>query len=220
MVALFVVSTFVLFIVIDIFVLKAQRKSHPALEKTPGAVFNKSSIAHPDKVYISKGHTWAQKLQDGTVKVGVDDFALKALGRLSVTRIVPEKTKVSQGEVILEGTCSGNVFKFRSPVEGTVKAVNESILNRTLTEPFTNGWGIIITPADWEKNSRVLKTGESLSAWLKEEFRRMRDFIEVSAVKPELAGVTMHDGGNIVEGAVANIDASGMENFEQEFLTF
>ncbi|MCU7490774.1 MAG: glycine cleavage system protein H [Bacteroidota bacterium] len=220
MVALFVVSTFVLFIVIDIFVLKAQRKNHPALEKTPGAVFNKSSLAHPELVYVSKGHTWAQKLQDGTVKVGVDDFALKALGRLSVTKIASEQTKVKQGDVILEGSCSKNVFKFRSPVEGTVKLVNTSILNKTLTEPFTNGWGLVITPSDWEKNSKLLKTGESLSAWLKEEFRRMRDFIEVSAVKPELAGVTMHDGGNIVEGAIANIDQSGMENFEKEFLTF
>lgn len=220
MVALFVLLTFALFVVIDIFVLKAQKKSHPAFEKTTSAVFNKSSIAIPNQVFVSKGHTWAQKLQDGTVKVGVDDFALKALGRLSVTSIVPELTKVKQGDVILEGTCSSNSFKFRSPVEGTVKLVNSSILNKPLTEPFTNGWGLVITPSNWEVSSKVLKTGESLSSWLKEEFRRLRDFIEVSAVKPELAGITMHDGGNIVEGAISNIAAEGLKNFENEFLTF
>ncbi|HEX2867067.1 MAG TPA: hypothetical protein VHO03_08490 [Ignavibacteriales bacterium] len=220
MVALFVLLTFALFVVIDIFVLKAQKKSHPAFEKTPGAVFNKSSIAFPNQVYVSNGHTWAQQLQDGTVKVGVDDFALKALGRLSVTRIASELTKVKQGDVILEGTCSNNSFKFRSPVEGTVKLVNESILNRTLSEPFTNGWGLIITPSNWEASRKALKTGESLSAWLKEEFRRLRDFIEMSTVKPELVGVTMHDGGNIVEGAISNISKEGLKNFENEFLTF
>lgn len=219
MVALFVLLTFVLFVVIDIFVLKAQKKSHPAFEKTTGAVFNKSSIPFPNQVYVSKGHTWAQQLQDGTVKVGIDDFALKALGRLSITKIASELTRVKQGDVILEGTCSKNSFKFRSPVEGTVKLVNDSILNKTLTEPFTNGWGLIITPGNWEANRNALKTGESLSAWLKEEFRRLRDFIEMSTVKPELVGVTMHDGGNIVEGAISNISSEGLKNFENEFLT-
>lgn len=220
MVALFVLLTFVLFVVVDIFVLKAQKKSHPAFEKTTGAVFNKGSIAIPNQVFVSKGHTWAQALQDGTVKVGVDDFALKALGKLSITKIASELTSVKQGEVILEGTCSGRSFKFRSPVEGTVKAVNSGILNKALTEPFTSGWGLIITPSNWESNKKALKTGESLSAWVKEEFKRLRDFIEMSTVKPELVGVTMHDGGNIVEGAIANISTDGLKNFENEFLTF
>ncbi|MCU7496891.1 MAG: hypothetical protein HF314_14325 [Ignavibacteria bacterium] len=220
MVALFVLLTFALFVVIDIFVLKAQKKSHPAFEKTPGAVFNKGSIAIPKEVYVSKGHTWAEKLQDGTLKIGVDDFALKALGRLSITKIASGETKVKQGEVIIEGACSNNPFSFRSPVDGTVKLVNSAILNKPLTEPFTNGWALVIDPSNWEMNSKVLKTGESLSAWLKEEFRRLRDFIELSSIKPELAGVTMHDGGNIVEGAVSNVSPEGLKNFENEFLTF
>ncbi|MGE5400295.1 MAG: hypothetical protein ACM3S2_07815 [Ignavibacteriales bacterium] len=220
MVALFVVLTFVLFIVVDIFVLKAQRKSHPALTKSPGAVFNKGSISHPELVYVSKGHTWIQPLTDGTARVGIDDFVLKALGKLSITKIAPEQSRVKRGETILEGTCGNTSVSFRSPVDGTVKSVNKGILNKTLSEPYQSGWGLVISLSNWEGNLKDLKTGTTLNSWLKDEVSRLKDFLAVSSLKPELAGITMHDGGNIVEGAVSNIDAESMKNFEKEFLTF
>ena len=39
------------------------------------------------------------------------------------------------------------------------------------------------------------------------------------SVQPQLAGVTMLDGGKMVEGAVAHLTKESAKKFEDEFLT-
>jgi len=220
MTALFVVFTFVLFIIIDIIVLKAQRKKHPAFDLSPIVVFNKSSLLHPEKFFVSSGHTWAQILQDGLVKIGIDDFVLKALGKLSIIDIAKENTVVKKGDIVLQGAFGRKRVTFRSPIDGVVKTANKEIIGKLVNDPYKKNWGLILAPTNIEENFKSLKSGKELVEWLKEEFIRLKDFLSISIPKLELPGVTMHDGGNIVEGAVANINEEGVHNFEKEFLTF
>lgn len=224
MVALFVLLTFILFVVIDIFVLRAQKKAHPAFERNSvlnhtSMVFNKYSISSPDNIFVSKGHTWAEKIEDGLVKIGLDDFVMKALGKFTVENIAEANRTVKAGDVILEGAFNGKKIALRSPVSGVVTSVNASLLGKEINDPYAD-WSVIVNPSSFHTESQNLVSGKQLANWMKDEFRKLKDFLTENTVNVELAGVTMQDGGNVIEGALQNIKEDAIKKFEAEFLTF
>ena len=76
MVALYVLLGFILLLVIDYFVIRGEKKYHPAFQKTyeviEDVVFDNISVTVPADSYVSKGHTWAELQGNGLIKVGVD----------------------------------------------------------------------------------------------------------------------------------------------------
>jgi glycine cleavage system H protein len=223
MVALFVLLTFILFIVIDLLVLKAQKKTHPAFEPSylmaDRMVFANRSINVPEGIYLSKGHTWAVKNDTGFVKVGIDDFILKTLGKLTIKKFAEPGVHIKRGDVLFEGGFGSRTFKFRSPVDGIVKFVNSNLLGKNINDPYGEDWGVLLSADQFDESRKSLLSGKELSSWMKKEFARLKDFLGTHAVKPQFAGVTMQDGGNIVEGALASITEEGLNEFEEEFLS-
>ncbi len=223
MVALFVVFTFIFFILIDFLVLRAQKKTHPAFQPSSylaeRLVFDLSTLSVPGDIFISKGHTWAKKNEYGLIKVGVDDFIIKSLGNFSVSKITEPGTPVKKGDVIFEGISNGNNFKFRSPVDGEIKFTNPKILNKKINDPYGDDWSILMLAPEYEISKYQLFSGNEVKSWMKKEFKRLREFLGAHTVKPELAGVTMQDGGNIVEGALSLVSEDGVKDFETEFLS-
>jgi len=222
MVALFVVLTFLFFILIDFLVLKAQKKKHPAFKPSnyfaERLVFDYRTISLPEDVYLSRGHTWAKKNEYGLIKVGVDDFIIKSLGNFSISNILIPGTVVKKGDVIFEGNSNNHHFKYRSPVSGEIKFTNPGIISKRMTDPYGDDWGALILAPEYEANKHQLFSGEELKIWMKKEFKRLSEFLGRHSVKPELAGVTMQDGGNIVEGALLLVADEGVKDFEKEFL--
>ncbi len=223
MVALFVLLTFVLFIVVDYFVLKAQKKTHPAFaaenERSNMLVFSRESVAPPLGLLLSKGHTWVQKNEYGLLKVGVDDFIMKALGALKIQSVAAENSVIKKGDAIMEGMIGDKKVSFRSPVTGTVKLINQKIVNNNITDPYGDDWGLLIVPKDFQTDLTSLMSESNAVKWMKEEFRKLKDFIAQHSLKPELVGSTMYDGGNVVEGVVSSLTEDSIQDFEKEFLT-
>jgi glycine cleavage system H protein len=222
MVALFVVLTFILFITIDLIVLQARKKKHPAYKPSSHLaerlVFDYSTISVPKDIYLSKGHTWAKKNEYGLVKVGIDDFVIKSLGNFYITKIYEPGTVIKKGDIIFEGDFNSHHFNFRSPVDGVIKIVNPGVMGKKITDPYGDDWGVLLLAPEYEENKYLLFTGEELKSWMKKEFKRLREFLGSRSVKPGLAGVTMQDGGNIVEGALSLVTDEGVKDFEKEFL--
>jgi glycine cleavage system H protein len=222
MVALFVVLTFLFFILVDLIVLKAQKKKHPAFEPSnylaERLVFDFNTISVPRDIYISKGHTWAKKNEYGLIKIGVDDFVVKSLGNFSITKIIEPGSSIKKGDIIFEGNSNSHHFKFRSPVDGEIKFINPGIIGKKMTDPYGDDWSVLMLAPEYDVNKYQLFSGEELKFWMKKEFKRLREFLGAHTVKPELAGVTMQDGGNIVEGALLLVADEGVKDFEKEFL--
>ena len=222
MVALFVVLTFLFFILIDLLVLRAQKKTHPAFEPSSylaeRLVFDLSTLSVPDDIFVSKGHTWAKKNEYGLIKIGIDDFIVKTLGNFKVTRISEPGTSVKKGDVIFEGSSNGNSFQFRSPVDGEIKFTNPRIVGKIINDPYGDDWSILMLAPEYEISKYKLFSGNEVRTWMKKEFKRLREFLGTHTIKPELAGATMHDGGNIVEGALSLVTEEGVKDFEKEFL--
>lgn len=221
MVALFVLLTFVLFVVIDIFVLKAQKKHHPAFapkfQIADLSVFTRKDIAVPEGIFISKGHTWAAKNEYGLIKIGVDQFIQKVLGSCNIRPLVAADTKVSIGDKLFEIPYKNKSLTFRSPITGTVKFLNPNVNYKT--EKIYNGdWAVILSPEYFDKEKDLLFSGKKLTSWLNKEMDRFKDFLSDHTAEEKLAGATMYDGGMIAEGALNMLTAESLTDFENNFL--
>src|SRR5690606_5425712 len=114
-------------------------------------------MSRPDNVRYLKSHEWA-RLDDGSVTVGISDFAVEQLNHEIVYVELPDV-----GKKLAEGDTFGVIESVKAasdlyaPVAGTVAAVNEDVTadpNKVSEEPYGSGWIIKITPdnpADLEK---------------------------------------------------------------------
>ena len=222
MVALYVLLGFILLLVIDYFVIRAEKKYHPAFKKSfevvENVVFDNISVKVPADSYVSKGHTWAELQGNGMLKVGIDEFVLKSMGKFVVTNIAKTGTLLKKGDVIIEAKLGNQDLNFRSPVDGTVNFINDDLIGKTISDPYGKDWGIMVSPVNFEKNAVLLKANEKVVDWMKNEFIRLKNYVIENSVKPQLAGVTMLDGGKLMEGAVAQLDKDSVKKFEDEFL--
>jgi len=217
MVPLLALATFVIFLVADYFVLKSQKKEHPAFATF--SVFNKSSLAIPMQYLLSKGHLWLNAMRDGGVKVGIDEFILKAFKKIQLVNFVSEGTEVKKGDVLFSGKVGEHYLNFYSPVNGKVSLVNKNIAGKNIESPYEDDWGLILTPDKSALETAALRTKEKSVQWLEEELRRLKDFLSLHTSDPELVGLTMADGGNIVEGIAGNFSEKTLQAFEKEFLS-
>ncbi len=217
MVALFVVLTFLLFILIDLIVLKSQGKEHPAFATYK--VFNRGSFIFPEDIYLAPGHTWLQKIKDGLVKIGVDEFIIKSLGNIRLNILKNEGEVVNKGEIIFQSKIGSKILNFFAPIDGKVKYVNKNLSTKKVEDPYDIDWGIMIEPNNFEESLGKLKTREVAVDWLKKEFSRFKDFLMVHSKDPEFVGLTMADGGNIVEGVASHLNEKALSEFEKEFLS-
>lgn len=222
MVALYVLLGFILLMIIDYFIIRGEKKYHPAFQKSyevvENVVFDNMSVAVPADTFVSKGHTWAELQGNGTIKIGIDEFILKSVGKFMVTGMSRPGTVVRKGDQIIEAKLGDKSLNFYSPVDGTVNFINDDLIGKTFSDPYREDWGIIVTPVNFDKNAASLKTNEKVVDWMREEFIRLKNYLIESSAQPKLAGVTMLDGGKLVEGAAAHLDKESIKKFEDEFL--
>lgn len=78
-------------------------------------------------LYYTKDHEWAQVLEDGTVLVGVSDYAQKELGDLAYVELPEVGKEVNKGDVLCELESVKAVSEVYAPVSGEVVEVNEEL---------------------------------------------------------------------------------------------
>ena len=86
-------------------------------------------MKNPTDLLYTKSHEWVKKLDDGTVKVGLTDYAQHELGDLVFINLPQEGDEVSVGETFGDVESVKAVSDVYSPVSGTVTAINEELLD-------------------------------------------------------------------------------------------
>jgi glycine cleavage system H protein len=100
------------------------------------------SFEIPDDLRYLESHEWA-KQQDGTVRVGISDFAQDELGDVVFVEL-PEVGDELQTEAafgVVESIKA--VSDVYAPVGGTVTAINDDLVNepeRINSDPYGDGW--------------------------------------------------------------------------------
>jgi len=104
----------------------------------------------PDCKY-AKSHEWAKLLPDGSVLVGITDYAQNSLGDITYVQLP------KPGAVLKAGGSFGVVESVKAasdlyaPIAGTVAAVNPALVSAPETvnkAPFSDGWMLKLQPAD------------------------------------------------------------------------
>ncbi|RKZ30767.1 hypothetical protein DRQ36_04350 [bacterium] len=166
-------------------------------------------------LYFSKWHTWVNLRKDGTVMVGLDDFAQKLLGGITSVGLPEKGEKIeAAGSAWKVGVDSTEVELF-SPMDGEVVDVNEglsekpSLLNEN---PYRKGWVYTLKPTDLEKSIGILVNGEDAIDWLEAE----ADRLYASAEKD--LGVTIADGGELIDALSKKAGGKEWKKLIKEFL--
>lgn len=82
------------------------------------------------EVFYAKSHEWVQFLDDTTARIGISDYAQNELGDLVFIGLPEEGDEVNVGESFADAESVKAVSNVYSPVTGTVKAINEDLLDQ------------------------------------------------------------------------------------------
>ncbi|MDT5173328.1 MAG: glycine cleavage system protein [Mycobacterium sp.] len=97
----------------------------------------------PADLYYTEEHEWVQRTGDGTVRVGITDYAQSALGDVVFVQLPDVGADVTAGESFGEVESTKSVSDLYAPVSAKVVAVNGDLeANPQLvnSDPYGEGW--------------------------------------------------------------------------------
>ena len=140
-----------------------------------------------DRLY-HRGHTWVRRESDGKLTVGLDDFGERMIGRASTPEFPSVGTKLVTNGTGWFFRRGESRIRILSPVEGKVVAVGGR----------GNGFYLRVDTGN-DSDLRHLLKGVEIQPWIMTELERLE-----IALSTEEAGVSLADGGELVEDMPAN----------------
>ena len=104
----------------------------------------------PDDLRYTAEHEWVLLNAEGTVRIGVTDYAQKQLGDVVYIQLPRLGDSVAAGQPVGEIESTKSVSDVFAPVEGEVVARNEALEDSpdlVNSDPYGAGWMIEIKPA-------------------------------------------------------------------------
>jgi len=104
----------------------------------------------PPELRYTADHEWA-RLDDGTIRVGITDFAQDALGDVVFVQLPEPGTVVEAGVTFSEVESTKSVSDIYAPVAGEVVEVNTALVDapqRVNEDPYGDGWICVLAPSD------------------------------------------------------------------------
>ncbi|ASJ10181.1 glycine cleavage system protein H [Thermococcus sp. P6] len=120
-------------------------------------------------LYYTKDHEWAQVLEDGTVLVGISDYAQKELGDLAYVELPEVGKEVAKGDVLCELESVKAVSEVYAPVGGEIVEVNEELEDspEKLNEDPYGSWIAKLKPNNLEEDLKDLMDAGAYAEYLK-----------------------------------------------------
>ena len=219
MTVIMVLLTFAIFLLID-YVRGQKLAKQPVLqtvnrETAPRVVPSiVAGFQVPENLRYHAGHTWAVSESKDLVRVGMDDFASKLVGKIESIALPQRGRWVRQGQKIWTIFRDGKSVDMVSPIEGTVTAINDAVINNpelARKDPYGDGWLVTVQAPDSKINFRNLMGGTLARLWT-----------EASALKlhsrmPMAVGALAQDGGVAVDDLTAHMPNEDWATLTREF---
>ncbi|MGY4707752.1 glycine cleavage system protein GcvH [Candidatus Bipolaricaulota sp. J31] len=104
----------------------------------------------PQDLLYTESHEWV-KVENGTVRVGITDYAQKKLGDVVYVELPDVGKKVKRGDVIVTVESVKAAESVYAPVTGEVAEVNRELISSPgiiNQDPYGKGWLIAIKLED------------------------------------------------------------------------
>jgi CheY-like chemotaxis protein/glycine cleavage system H lipoate-binding protein len=160
--------------------------THASETESPDTV----EFSIPGGVFISSGHCWAVVAQEGTVHVGIDDFAKKIIGKIDDVDLPNLGMDISKGQPLFTVKQGTIAIPFNAPVCGKIAALNKSLmdnLERLDMNPYDNNWFCAIDASQLDSDLKDLKIGQAAVDFYNEDIAQLHDYVKksVTATKDE-----------------------------------
>jgi glycine cleavage system H protein len=105
----------------------------------------------PGDLRYTSEHEWLRQEEDGSVTIGITDYAQAALGDLVYVELPETGMEVDAGgemAVVESVKAASDVY---APVSGTVLEVNSALVDdpeKINSDPYGDGWMVRLQPAD------------------------------------------------------------------------
>ena len=107
---------------------------------------------------FSEDHIWVLEMGQ-TVRIGLSDYAQEQLGEILTSTMGEVGKFLEQGDTFGEVESQKTVVELASPVTGTIRSVNESILEDPTVinvDPYGKGWLVELEIEDPEELERLM----------------------------------------------------------------
>src|SRR6201997_5165323 len=219
MTVIMVLLTFAIFLLID-YVRSEKLATQPVVKTRREAVSNVipamvAGFQVPENVRYHAGHTWALSESRELVRVGMEDFAAKLIGKIGSIALPQRGRWVRQGQKIWTIFRDGKSVDMVSPIEGTITDVNEAVAkdpSLALKDPFGEGWIVTVQAPDSKVNFRNLLGGALARMWTEDSALRLRKRMPVA-----MAAALAQDGGIAVDHITAHLPNEDWAALTKEF---
>jgi len=181
----------------------------------PVDVLNIKGFKIPHGYYLHLGHTWVKIEEGSTVRIGLDDFALRLLGPLDrIEAPLMGKTVVQdRGDILLNR--SSNSARIQSPISGVVTDINPDLReqgNLANQDPYTRGWVMRLHSTNLRHDLKELMIGDQAGEYMNQEIGRLYQVIE------DEIGPLAADGGYLGDDIYGNLPAASWKKLTRLFL--
>ena len=139
---------------------------------------NTDLAAPPERYYLIEHQVWARLHDDGTATVGITGLGVRLSGEIYMARPKGVGVAVAQARSVAVVELAKSIVSVKSPVTGTVVAVNEALADRPALvhqDPYGHGWLARLRLADFDADRAALLHGDAVApamahyAWLHRE---------------------------------------------------
>jgi len=153
---------------------------------------NIGEFSIPGGVFISEGHCWAGISQDGAVRIGIDDFAKKLIGKIDDIEFPNLGMTIVKGQPLFSIKQGKKSIQFNSPVSGQVAKVNLDLgdnLEALDYSTYEKNWICVIDADKLDSELTQLKIGKNAVNFYQDEIdrytKRIKDFLRNGDDKKE-----------------------------------
>jgi len=222
MVLILILVTIAAFLLIELAIHLRREKARERAGETAPALLPVAlpEFRMPGGLFYHNGHTWAHLTPAGEAQIGIDDFAQGIIGRIDRIELPRPGAVLRQGEKAFTVVQGNKKIDFVSPLDGIVSSVNDDVNADTRMlkkDPYRSSWLLAAMPSNISQNLKKLRIAGDAAAWLEKELMVFLEFITLHRATPPEVGITMQDGGHMIEGVMEKIDGELLQLLVRKF---
>ena len=169
----------------------------------------------PQGYYLHPGHCWVKIEEESTVRIGLDDFALRLLGPLDRIEAPLMGKEVRRNRADISLNRGGHAADVLSPVSGIVTDINPELREKgslANKAPYSEGWVMRLHSTNLREDISQLMIGGQAGDYLDQEIEHLYQVIE------EEAGPLAADGGYLGDDIFGNLPGVDWQKLTRLFL--